>query len=89
MINDFLDKEIYQIKTYDLDPQGKKITNAANQFVSVGVAKGKAKDSVPANQLSNFVDGMSGATITSKGLEKYMKLELAGYEPLSRRLRGQ
>lgn len=27
MINDFLDKEVYQIKTYDLDPKGKKITN--------------------------------------------------------------
>ena len=30
MMDSFLDKEIYSIKTYDLDPKGKRITSAIN-----------------------------------------------------------
>lgn len=66
---------------------GKLITDIDGNFVSVGVAKGKAKDSVSEEKLANYIDGISGATVTSKGMEKYMKLDLEKYEKLSSKLR--
>jgi len=67
---------------------GKKITDSNGKFVSVGVVKGKVSDSVPVSKRSNYVDGISGATITSKGVEKYLKIDLQAYEIFSKRLRG-
>lgn len=68
--------------------KGKKITDAANRFVAIKTVRGKVKYSVPEAQWPNYVDGISGATITSKGMETYLKEELKKYEPLSKRLRS-
>jgi Na+-transporting NADH:ubiquinone oxidoreductase subunit C len=68
---------------------GKKITDNQGVFVSIGVSKGKAADSVSEDKLQNFVDGISGSTITSKGMEKYIKIDLESYEVYSKKLRGQ
>ena len=35
----------------------------------------------------NYVDGMSGATITSKGIESYLKDDLSAYENFAQQLR--
>ena len=67
---------------------GKKITDINGEFVSIGIVKGKVKDVVPQNQQANYVDGMSGATITSDGIARDLKAQLEVYEPLSKRLRG-
>ena len=67
---------------------GKKITDINGEFVSIGIVKGKVKDVVPENQQANYVDGMSGATITSDGIARDLKAQLEVYEPLSKRLRG-
>tara|TARA_A100001015_G_scaffold264227_1_gene311686 strand:- start:1198 stop:1875 length:678 start_codon:yes stop_codon:yes gene_type:complete len=67
---------------------GKKITDIDGEFVSIGIVKGKVKDVVPQNQQANYVDGMSGATITSDGIARDLKAQLEVYEPLSKRLRG-
>ena len=67
--------------------KNKSIVNADGEFVSVGIAKGKIVDYVEPDQYVNNVDGMSGATITSKGIEKYLKEILASYEPFARNLR--
>mgnify|MGYP003330678082 CR=1 FL=1 len=67
--------------------KGKQIVDASGNFVSIGIAKGSIESSVPEAQHGSYVDGMSGATITSKGLEKYLKEVLAQYEPFSRKLR--
>ena len=67
---------------------GKKITDFKGKFVSVGIVKGKVKDTVPEKNQSNYVDGMSGATITSDGIARDLKAQLLNYEPLSKRLRG-
>ncbi|RAP29338.1 NADH:ubiquinone oxidoreductase subunit C [Candidatus Marinamargulisbacteria bacterium SCGC AG-343-D04] len=66
---------------------GKKITDIKGRFVSIGVAKGKAKESVSEDKLAHYIDGISGATVTSKGVEKYLKIDLKKYEKLSARLR--
>ena len=68
--------------------ESKKIVDNNGKFVSIGVVKGKVKDWItdPIKQ-SNYVDGMSGATITGKGMEKYIKETLATYEGFSKKLR--
>jgi len=66
---------------------GKKIVNQSNQFVSVSVSKGKASDTVAEQNLSNYVDGISGATLTGQYLTKGLQTILTEYEPLSIRFR--
>lgn len=67
---------------------GKKITNTVGDFVSVGIVKGKVSEKISPSEQNNYVDGMSGATITSDGLSDSLKENISEYEPLSKRLRG-
>lgn len=62
---------------------GKKIVDRNGGFVSVAIAKGKAEESVPESRLSNYVDGISGATLTGKYLSEGLKDILLEYEPVS------
>ncbi|MBL6722396.1 MAG: NADH:ubiquinone reductase (Na(+)-transporting) subunit C [Candidatus Margulisbacteria bacterium] len=68
---------------------GKKIATAAGEFTSIGIVRGKVKDVVPAGKAPHYVDGISGATITSKGVETFLKEGLKHYEPFSKRLRNK
>lgn len=69
------------------DFSGKQIVNKDNQFVSVSVAKGPASDSVPDDKRQNYVDGISGATLTGRYLTQGLKETLEKFEPLSQKLR--
>lgn len=62
---------------------GKKIVDRSGNFVSVSIAKGKAADSVPEALQKNYVDGISGATLTGKFLSEGLKGILLEYEPVS------
>jgi len=66
---------------------GKKILDSDGDFVSVGVAKGKITESIPVEDHSNYVDGISGATLTSVGMQNYIKSDLEKYEVFASRLR--
>tara|TARA_B100000427_G_scaffold329402_1_gene345461 strand:- start:8264 stop:8950 length:687 start_codon:yes stop_codon:yes gene_type:complete len=67
---------------------GKKITDINGKFVSIGVVKGKVADKGFSKiKEKNYVDGMSGATITSKGIEDYLRKDLSAYETFAKRLR--
>ncbi|RAP38171.1 NADH:ubiquinone reductase (Na(+)-transporting) subunit C [Candidatus Marinamargulisbacteria bacterium SCGC AAA071-K20] len=66
---------------------GKKLTDSQGKFISVGIVKGKVVDRIPVDKRDNFVDGISGATITSVGMEKYLRIDLSKYEPFSKLLR--
>lgn len=68
---------------------GKRIADEQGRFHSINIVKGKAVDRVSPDDLYSAVDGISGATITSVGMSKYLKLTLQKYEPFSKRLRGQ
>lgn len=59
--------------------KGKKILNSEGNFVSVAVAKGKAADLYAGSALPHYVDGISGGTITSKGITKFLKEDLGLY----------
>ena len=67
--------------------KGKRIVDDAGAFVSIKIAKGMAADTVPASEQSNFVDGISGATMTGKFLSAGFREILEPYEPFAVRLR--
>lgn len=55
---------------------GKKIIDASGVLASVSMVKGEGN----ANLSDHQVDGMSGATLTGKGVNKMMKQYLTGYQ---------
>lgn len=67
---------------------GKKIVGGDGAFVSVKVAKGAVDAVVPADQQINYVDGISGATLTGRFLTAGLKNILSEYEPVSVQFRG-
>jgi Na+-transporting NADH:ubiquinone oxidoreductase subunit C len=58
---------------------GKKIYNDKGELVSIIVVKGKASDKLD-EDLIHGVDGISGATITSKGVTALLKRDLNRYK---------
>jgi Na+-transporting NADH:ubiquinone oxidoreductase subunit C len=62
--------------------KGKKILNSQNEFVSVGIAKGKSAN-LPGEKQAHYVDGISGATLTGRYLSEGIKETLIKYKPVS------
>jgi Na+-transporting NADH:ubiquinone oxidoreductase subunit C len=69
--------------------EGKKILDKAGGFVSISIAKGFLPESFPKDKLPNYVDGISGATLTGKFLTTGLKDVLQAYEPVSIKFRSQ
>lgn len=69
---------------------GKKIRTESGDIVSVAVVKGHAADKHPdPKELQHYVDGISGATMTSNGVTALLRAGLERYEPYFARLRGE
>ncbi len=67
---------------------GKKIFDTDNNLVSITVIKGKVDEVINnAEKKSHSVDGISGATITSRGVTNLLKKWLTEYEPFIRKAR--
>ena len=62
---------------------GKKIVDRAGSFVAIAIAKGAVAEKIPAEKQINYVDGISGATLTGKFLSTGLKEILLQYEPVS------
>jgi len=60
--------------------RGKKILDERGNVVSVTVKKGVVDDKVERERL-HMVDGLSGATITSNGVTRFVENDLETYEP--------
>ena len=67
--------------------KGKNILNSEGDFVSVAVVKGKATDLHKGSALLHYVDGISGGTITSKGITSFLKEDLGRYNKYFETLR--
>tara|TARA_B110000196_G_C21143336_1_gene665091 strand:- start:1354 stop:2148 length:795 start_codon:yes stop_codon:yes gene_type:complete len=63
---------------------GKRIFNSENDLVSVEVLKGVVS-MLPKSKQIHAVDGITGATITSKGLSNFLLRDLKRYEEFLRR----
>lgn len=67
---------------------GKQIVDASGDFAPIGIAKGKVADTIAVEQQANYVDGISGATLTGKYLTGGLREVLLAYEGLSERFRS-
>jgi len=59
---------------------GKKIYNQTGELVSIKVVKGKVNDLYSGEALNHGVDGISGATVTSRGVSDFLKRDLLRYK---------
>lgn len=66
---------------------GKKIVDTGGAFASISIAKGRVSEAVPSEQQLNYVDGISGATLTGKYLSEGFREILGKYEQVSVRFR--
>ena len=65
---------------------GKTILNEKGELVSIKIVKGKLR---PAEKgITHKVDGISGATLTGKGVTNFLKATLEKYEPYFAKVRG-
>ena len=63
--------------------ENKKIVDAGGYFTSISIAKGTVQNVVPQPKQANYVDGISGATMTGKFLTAGLKEILSTYEPVA------
>ncbi len=68
---------------------GKKIATIAGEFKSVSIVKGKVDNVVNDSEKPYHVDGISGATVTSNGVNEFLKEALLRYETFAKRLRAK
>jgi len=66
---------------------GKRIVDENGKLVGVQVIKGKVDNS--SSEAYHQVDGISGATMTSKGLNAFLLSDLKKYEPFFQRIRKE
>lgn len=69
--------------------QNKKIFADNGDLVSIKVAKGKAESEAPQGMISHYVDGISGATLTGKGINEFLKRDLNRYKAYFQKIRQQ
>ena len=68
---------------------GKEILDDKGNFTAVTIAKGSVEKRILKHRQKNFVDGISGATLTGRFLSEGLKQTLIEYEPLSKRFRNK
>jgi Na+-transporting NADH:ubiquinone oxidoreductase subunit C len=61
--------------------KGKKIFSPEGKLVSITVVKGKVQELIPEDEAYHYVDGISGSTLTGKGLTNFLKNDLQAYKP--------
>ena len=66
---------------------GKRFVDENDQLLGIHVIKGKVQSDD--QEAYHKVDGISGATMTGKGLEYFLKDDLAKYEPFFKEVRGR
>ncbi len=66
--------------------KGKTILDENGAVVSIHIVKGKLRGGEA--DLEHKVDGISGATLTTKGLNEFIKYTLDRYEPFFKTVRG-
>jgi len=69
--------------------KGKKIFSPQDALVSITIVKGKVEEKISKEEAYHYVDGISGSTLTGKGLNKFLKADLETYEPYFRKIRKQ
>ncbi|MFH2203881.1 MAG: Na+-translocating NADH-quinone reductase subunit C [Elusimicrobiota bacterium] len=77
-------------KSWFLDNfKNKRIVDDRGGLAPIIVAKGKASEAVPAGDQFHAVDGVSGATLTGKGVMKFLAADLKHYDGFFRQHRAK
>jgi Na+-transporting NADH:ubiquinone oxidoreductase subunit C len=66
---------------------GKRFVDDNDQLLGIHIIKGKVQSDD--REAYHKVDGISGATMTGKGLQNFLKDDLAKYEPFFKEVRGK
>lgn len=61
--------------------KGKQVFDESGSLQSIVVAKGKVEDVAAEEDWDHYVDGISGATMTGKGMNEFIERDLAAYQP--------
>ena len=69
--------------------KGKRILSPEGELVSITVIKGKVEGKIPENESYHYVDGISGSTLTGRGLNIFLKKDLETYEPYFEKIRKE
>jgi len=69
--------------------KGKRIFDDQGRLVSVTIVKGKVAEKHPGPDAVHYVDGISGATLTGRGVTRFLKTELLKYKPFFDKIRAQ
>lgn len=67
---------------------GKRFINAEGELVSINIVRGKVENVVSEDEAYHYVDGISGATLTGRGINKFLKENLLSYEPFFKKVRS-
>jgi Na+-transporting NADH:ubiquinone oxidoreductase subunit C len=66
---------------------GKEIVSPNGELISITVLKGKVAEKIPERERYHYVDGISGSTLTCKGLTNFLRENLTIYNPYFKKLR--
>ncbi|MBD3224711.1 MAG: NADH:ubiquinone reductase (Na(+)-transporting) subunit C [Caldithrix sp.] len=66
--------------------EGKRIRNEEGELISITVIKGKVENKIPPEERYHHVDGISGATLTARGVDQFLEKDLNTYEPFFRKV---
>jgi Na+-transporting NADH:ubiquinone oxidoreductase subunit C len=69
--------------------KGKKIYSPAGDLVSITLVKGKVVNLISESEAYHYVDGISGSTLTGKGLNNFLKKDLETYRPFFDKIRAE
>jgi Na+-transporting NADH:ubiquinone oxidoreductase subunit C len=68
--------------------EGQKIVDPDGNFVSIQITKAGMLGAIPAEKRDNYVDGISGATMTGRYLSEGIRDSLERYEPVAEQFRS-
>ncbi len=69
--------------------KGKRILSPEGELVSITVIKGKVAEKMSPEESYHYVDGISGSTLTGRGLNIFLQKDLATYAPYFERVRKE
>lgn len=69
--------------------KGKTIFKPSGEYVSITIEKGKAADKHKGEELKHYVDGISGASLTGKGVNNFLKEDLGVFVSYFKKLQTE
>jgi Na+-transporting NADH:ubiquinone oxidoreductase subunit C len=72
---------------YQAKFEGKKIFDSEGNLQSIAIAKGAVPEDYPEEKKQHMVDGVSGATLTGKGITEFLEHDLSRYLPYLKKMR--